>query len=234
MLVMLNTACAKDFEKDTFTAPSGKGIEIYAIKHGSMRIVFDGKEIEVDPVASLKPVTDYSLLPKADFILVTHEHFDHLDKKAIADLTKDGTRIITNFNCQKLLGKGEAMKNGEHKQLSDGISVDAVPAYNTTPDNTKFHPKGRDNGFVLSLDGFRIYIAGDTEDIPEMKDLKAIDVAFLPTNQPFTMTPEQTAKAARIIKPKVLFPYHYGETHINKVEQLLTGSDIEVRIRNYQ
>lgn len=171
---MTNTACAQEFEKDTFKTPSGKEIEIYAIKHGSMRIVFDGKEIEVDPVEALEPATDYSLLPKADFIL------------------------------------------------------------NTTPAHSKFHPKGRDNGFVLSLDGFRIYIAGDTENIEEMKDLKNIDVAFLPTNQPFTMTPEQTSKAASIIKPKVLFPYHYGETQINKVEELLKGSGIEVRIRNYQ
>ena len=233
-LIMTNTACAQEFEKDTFKAPSGKEIEIYAIKHGSMRIVFDGKEIEVDPVESLEPATDYSLLPKADFILVTHEHFDHLDKKAIAHLTKEDTRIITNLNCEKILGKGEIMKNGDHKQLAENISVDAVPAYNTTPANTKFHPKGRDNGFVLSLDGFRIYIAGDTENIEEMKDLKNIYVAFLPTNQPFTMTPEQTAKAASVIKPKVLFPYHYGETHINKVEELLKGSGIEVRIRNYQ
>ena len=233
-LIMTNTACAQEFEKDTFKAPSGKEIEIYAIKHGSMRIVFDGKEIEVDPVEALEPATDYSLLPKADFILVTHEHFDHLDKKAIAHLTKEDTRIITNLNCEKILGKGEIMKNGDHKQLAENISVDAVPAYNTTPANTKFHPKGRDNGFVLSLDGFRIYIAGDTENIEEMKDLKNIDVAFLPTNQPFTMTPEQTAKAASVIKPKVLFPYHYGETHINKVEELLKGSGIEVRIRNYQ
>lgn len=149
-------------------------------------------------------------------------------------MTKAGTRIITNLNCEKILGKGEIMKNGDQKQLAENISVAAVPAYNTTPANTKFHPKGRDNGFVLSLDGFRIYIAGDTENIPEMKDLKDIDVAFLPTNQPFTMTPEQTTKAAKVIKPKVLFPYHYGETQINKVEELLRGSGIDVRIRNYQ
>ena len=126
------------------------------------------------------------------------------------------------------------MRNGDHKDMEKGIAIDAVPAYNITPAHTQFHPKGRDNGFVLSLDGFRIYIAGDTEDIEEMKDIKKIDVAFLPCNQPYTMTPEQLAKAAKVINPKVLFPYHYGDTHIQQVKDLLDGSGIDVRIRNYQ
>lgn len=234
-LVMGNTACAGEgLQKDTFTTPSGKRIEIYAIKHACIRIVFDGKEIEVDPVTSLKPATDYSTLPKADLILITHEHYDHLDAKAVKELSKPSTIIVTNQNCQKMLGKGEAIRNGDHKDMEKGIAIDAVPAYNITPAHTQFHPKGRDNGFVLSLDGFRIYIAGDTEDIEEMKDIKKIDVAFLPCNQPYTMTPEQLAKAAKVINPKVLFPYHYGDTHIQQVKDLLDGSGIDLRIRNYQ
>lgn len=234
-LVMATTACAgAPQEKDTFTTPSGKRIEIYAIKHASIRIVFDGKEIEVDPVTSLKPVTDYSTLPKADLILITHEHYDHLDAKAVKELSKTGTIIVTNPNCKRILGKGETMRNGDHKEISKDIALDAVPAYNITPGHTQFHPKGRDNGFVLSLDGFRIYIAGDTEDIEEMKDIKDIDVAFLPCNQPYTMTPKQLAKAAQTVKPKVLFPYHYGNTPIKQVKDLLGGSGIDVRIRNYQ
>lgn len=229
-----NVAHAQEFEKDTFTTPNGKNIEIYAIKHGSIRIVYDGKEIEVDPVAALPPATDYSQFPKADYILVTHEHSDHLDKNAIATLSKAETIIITNNNCQKELGHGKAMQNGDHMELSKDISLDAVPAYNITEGHTRFHPKGRDNGFILGLDGFRIYIAGDTEDIDEIKDIHNIDVAFLPTNQPYTMTPKQTAKVANIIKPKVLFPYHYGKTHIEEVSELLKGSGIDVRIRKYQ
>lgn len=231
---MTNTACAQEFEKDTFTAPNGKNIEIYAIKHGSIRIVYDGKEFEVDPVAKLDPQTDYTQLPKADYILITHEHFDHLDAQAVGDLSKQGTYIITNQNSKNILGKGEVMKNGDSKTLADGINLQAVPAYNITPGHTQFHPKGRDNGFILSLDGFRIYIAGDTEDIEEMNDIHDIDVAFLPTNLPFTMTPQKTARVAKIIKPKVLFPYHYGDTHIEEVKTLLEGSGIDVRIRNYQ
>jgi L-ascorbate metabolism protein UlaG (beta-lactamase superfamily) len=235
LLVTMMTACAQSApDTDVFTTLHGKDVTITAIKHGSLRISFDGKEFEIDPVINIPPVTDYKLLPKADYILVTHEHQDHLDKNAIADLEKSGTVLVTNANCAAILGKGKVMRNGDALVLEEGVTLEAVPAYNTTPANLQFHPKGRDNGFVLSLDGLRIYIAGDTEDIPEMKDLKDIDIAFLPTNQPYTMTPEQTARAARIIKPKVLFPYHYGQTRIEQVAELLQGSGIDVRIRNYQ
>ena len=220
---------------DTFTTPGGKEVVITAIKHASLRIQFDGLEIQVDPVgAKCAPATDYSAFPKADLVLVTHEHFDHFDRDAIAALRKEGTLVIANPNVSKMLGFGMALANGEGRKLDNGVSIDAVPAYNTTPGRDKFHPKGRDNGYVLTLDGLRIYIAGDTEDIPEMAALKNIDVAFLPCNQPYTMTPEQAAKAARTIKPNVLFPYHYSETPVQKVADLLDGSGIDVRIRNYK
>ena len=192
-------------QTDTFKTQSGKEIVFTAIKHGSIRITFDGREIEVDPVRGLKPTTDYSTYPKADYIFVTHEHFDHCDTVAVRKLEKPTTVIITNANCAKIIGKGKVMHNGDHLQLADDIQVEAVPAYNTTPGKEKYHPKGRDNGFILTLDGFRVYISGDTEDIPEMRNFKNIDVAFLSTNQPFTMAPEQTTRTAKIIKPKVLW-----------------------------
>ena len=221
-------------QTDTFKTRSGKKIIFTAIKHGSIRITFDGREIEVDPVRGLKPATDYSRFPKADFILVTHEHFDHCDTAAIRQLEKPTTVIVTNANCAKIIGKGKVMHTGDHLKLADDITIDAVPAYNTTPGKEKYHSKGRDNGFILTLDGFRVYISGDTEDIPEMRNIKNIDVAFLSTNQPYTMTPEQTARAAKTIKPKVLFPYHYSDTDIQKVTDLLKGTGIKVLIRNYQ
>ena len=228
------TGDALDFQTDTFKTKEGKAVTITAIKHASLRIQYDGLEIQVDPVAKYAPETDYSKFPKADVILVTHEHFDHFDRDTIATLRKDGTEIVANPEVQKMLGFGTALANGESRVLAKGIKLDALPAYNTTPGHTQFHPKGRDNGYVLTIDGLRIYIAGDTEDIPEMASLKDIDVAFLPCNQPYTMTPEQVAKAARTIKPKVLFPYHYSQTPIKQVADLLTGSGIDVRIRNYQ
>ena len=221
-------------QTDTFKTKSGKEVIFTAIKHASIRITYEGKEIEVDPVRALKPTTDYSRFPKADYILVTHEHFDHCDTAAIRQLEKPTTVIVTNANCAKIIDKSKAMYNGDHMKLADDITIDAVPAYNTTPGKEKYHPKGRDNGFILTLDGFRVYISGDTEDIPEMRNIKNIDVAFLSTNQPFTMTPEQTARAAKTIKPKVLYPYHYSDTDIQKVVNLLKGTGIKVLIRNYQ
>ena len=226
-------ATAAEYQTDTFKTKGGKEVVITAIKHASLRIQYDGLEIQVDPVAEYAPVTDYSTFPKADVILVTHEHFDHFDRSAIAALRKDGTEIVANPAVQKMLGFGTAMANGVSRVVK-GLKLDAVPAYNTTPGHTQFHPKGRDNGYVLTIDGFRIYIAGDTEDIPEMAKLKDIDVAFLPCNQPYTMTPEQVAKATRTIKPKVLFPYHYSQTPVKRVAELLAGSGVDVRTRNYQ
>ena len=231
---MTAAAFAGDIQTDTFNTVGGKDVVITTIKHASLRIQYDGLEIQVDPVAKYAPETDYTKFPKADVVLVTHEHFDHFDRDAIVALKKDSTQVIANPAVHRMLGSGTALTNGESRVLAKGIKLDAVPAYNTTPGHTQFHPKGRDNGYVLTIDGLRIYIAGDTEDIPEMSALKDIDVAFLPCNQPYTMTPEQVAKAARTIKPKVLFPYHYSSTPIKNVVELLAGSGIDVRIRNYQ
>ena len=226
---------AADFQTDTFKTQGGRDVVITAIKHASLRIQFDGLEIQVDPVGKgCQPATDYAAFPKADIILVTHEHFDHFDRDAIAALQKDGTRVFANPSVQKMLGFGTALTNGESCAIAEGIALAAVPAYNTTPGHTKFHPKGRDNGYVLTLDGLRIYIAGDTEDIPEMAGLGEVDVALLPCNQPYTMTPEQVAKAARTIRPKVLFPYHYSETPVGRVSELLADTSIDVRIRDYR
>ena len=222
------------FQTDSFKTKSGKTVTITAIKHACLRIQYDGLEIQVDPVVKYEPETDYSAFPKADVILITHEHFDHFDSTAIKALKKADTQIFANPAAQKKLGAGTALKNGESRELAKGVQLEAVPAYNTSPGHTQFHPKGRDNGYVLTLDGFRIYIAGDTEVIPEMEALKNIDVAFLPCNQPYTMTPEQVAQAAKTINPKVLFPYHYSETPVKRVVELLSDTPIDVRIRNYQ
>jgi len=126
------------------------------------------------------------------------------------------------------------MKNGDTATIK-GVGIEAVAAYNTTPSRVQYHPKGRDNGYLLTLGGTRVYIAGDTEDIPELRGLKDIDVAFLPMNLPFTMTPEQVASAARAFRPTVLYPYHYGETNVTLLQELLKGErGIEVRVRPMQ
>ena len=222
-------------EIDVFTTKSGKTIEFHALMHGSLRIVFDGKEIEIDPVTKLGDKTiDYSSMPKADYIFVTHEHHDHLDQEAINLLTKESTQLIVNQRCADILGFGQAMSNGDKVQLAEDFTVEAIPAYNTTEGRQQFHPKGRDNGYILTLDGFRVYIAADTEVIPEMATINDIDVAFLPCNQPYTMTPNQLIDAARMFGPKVLFPYHYGQTDVSGIPALLEKDGIEVRIRHYE
>ena len=203
--------------------------------NASIMMEYDGKEIEIDPVQKMRDRTiDYSTMPKADYIFVTHEHPDHFDQAAIKTLTGEATQLITNKRCGDMLGYGTVMANGDNLQIADDFTIEAVPAYNTTEANMKFHPKGRDNGFILTIDGLRIYVAGDTEDIPEMADIKDIDMAFLPCNQPFTMTPDQLVKAAKMIKPKVLFPYHYGDTDVSGLPGLLKDDCIEVRIRHYE
>ncbi|MCH5310412.1 MAG: MBL fold metallo-hydrolase [Prevotella sp.] len=223
------------YETDVFTTKSGKQVTFYALMHACIRIECDGKEIEIDPVGKLGNRTvDYSAFPKADYIFITHEHGDHFDKEAIKLLSNESTQVIANKRCADMLGYGKAMVNGDKMDIADGFTVEAVPAYNTTEGHLQFHPKGRDNGYIITVDGLRIYIAGDTEDIPEMEGVKDIDIAFLPCNQPYTMTTDQLVKAARTIKPKVLFPYHYGQTDVSTLPELLKADGVDVRIRHYE
>ena len=220
-------------ETDIFVTAGGKLVKLHALMHSSMRIEYGGQNIYIDPCSNLRGRTvDYTSMPKADIILVTHEHFDHYDTAAIRQLTADSTLLIMNPRCVEMYGNGTTMANGDRQQLADGIMLEAVPAYNTTAEHLQFHPKGRDNGYILTLDGLRIYIAGDTEDIPEMDNIKDIDIAFLPCNQPYTMTLEQLVNAAKMVTPKVLFPYHYGETDITTIPAQLPATD--VRIRHYE
>ena len=229
-------------EADAFRGRHGQTLTIYSIKHGSLALRVGCHWLYVDPVATaVAPATDYSALPKADYILITHSHPDHLDADAVATLSTERTRIIANAEGVGALleanaeGVGaEVLANGDRLTLSDGWAVEAVPAYNCSPDKQQFHPQGRDNGYVLTVCGLRVYIAGDTEDIAELRALKDIDIAFLPCNQPFTMTPEQCARAARTVAPRVLFPYHYGDTDVQSLPALLEGSGIDVRIRSYR
>ena len=218
------------YEVERFFTDSGEPVDVTLIKHGTLAICHDNVWIQIDPVTKHGKTTDYATeVPKADFILITHEHGDHLDAEAIEALTGDNTRLIGNAKSCEQLGKGEDIANGESLQLTNVISLDAVPAYNTTPGRENFHPKGNGNGYVLTIDGLRIYIAGDTEDIQEMAELKDIDVALLPVNQPYTMAVEQCVRAAQTIQPKVLIPYHFGNTDLTGLPALLPGIDVRLR-----
>jgi L-ascorbate metabolism protein UlaG (beta-lactamase superfamily) len=216
---------------DTFTTQSGKQVKIECYRHASLCIVYDGHAIQVDPVTDKAHGVVYNNKGKADAILITHEHFDHFDKQAIAELSDAKTEIVLNKNTQRLLGKGVAMSNGDTLTLKCGVKVEAVPAYNTTPGHLQYHPQGRDNGYVLTIENLRIYIAADTEVIPAMSSLKNIDIAFMPCNQPFTMTVDQLVEAAKTVHPRILFPYHFSETNMSVLPKKLEGTGIEVRLR---
>ena len=218
------------YEVETFQTRGGESVQVTLIKHGTLAISYKGLTLHVDPVSGYGKPTDYAAeFPKADVILITHEHGDHLDEGAIKALTGEKTLLLLNRTSAEKLGCGEVIGNGETRTLPGDILLEAVPAYNTTPGREKFHPKGNGNGYVLTLDGFRIYIAGDTEDIPEMAELNGIDLAFLPVNQPYTMTVDQCAAATRIIRPKVLIPYHFGKTDLTGLQELLPGQKILFR-----
>lgn len=224
----------KMFKSDIIKTSDGD-LEITFIGHGTLLFQFDGKIIHVDPFSKL---ADYSKLPKADLILITHNHGDHLDLQAINAIIKDSTQIIFTETCKENapeLKNALVMKNGDKTEMP-GLKIEAVPAYNLIHkhDNGDFyHPKGVGNGYILTIGSKKIYIAGDTENIPEMKKLKKIDIAFLPMNLPYTMTPEMVADAAKAFKPKILYPYHFGDTDTNKLVELLQDEkSVEIRIRN--
>ena len=234
-LLTATTAVSANPKSDTFATPGGKKVTFHHIKHSSIHLEYDGCHIYIDPVAEkMQPATDFTAMPKADIILITHEHADHYDPTALGQLRQQQTAFYANKVVVDKEHQGHALGNGDSLTLVRGIKLWAVPAYNTTPGRERFHPKNRDNGYILEIDGLRIYVAGDTEDIPEMASLKDIDIAFLPCNQPYTMTIDQLERAANTLRPKVLFPYHYSSTPIQQIQERLSGTSIDVRIRDYQ
>lgn len=231
MMVSLPAWAQKVFETDTIQTSIGK-LEITFIGHGTLMFKFADNIVHVDPVSR---EADYTQFPKADLILVTHEHGDHLDPKAIEAIKTDRTTLIVTERCYEKIKTGIVMKNGQVQSIG-AIKIEAVPAYNIVhkrDSGQPFHPKGEGNGYVITFGDIRVYVAGDTENTPEMKSLKKIDIAFLPMNLPYTMTPEMVADAAKAFRPKILYPYHYGSTDPNQLVELLKAEkDIEVRIRS--
>ena len=221
---------ARVFETDSVGTSSGD-LTITFIGHASLIFGFEGRIIHVDPFSKL---ADYSLLPDADVVLITHDHFDHLDLAALGKIRKSGTIVIADKGSAAVIDGALVMGNGDRRTVGP-VNVEAVPAYNVVHMRSKgvpFHPKGAGNGYVITFGDKRVYVAGDTENIPEMRDLKDIDIAFLPMNLPYTMTPEMAADAALMFHPAVLYPYHFGETDPSRLVELLKGTGIEVRVRS--
>jgi L-ascorbate metabolism protein UlaG (beta-lactamase superfamily) len=219
------------FETDIIKTSDGD-LKITFIGHGTLMFAFNQQIIHVDPFSK---VADYAKLPKADVILITHEHFDHLDLKALEQIRTEKTKVVLTAACSKQVKNGIIMKNGD-VQTVNGLKIESIPAYNLVHkrDNGQpFHPKGVGNGYIITFGDRRVYVAGDTENIPEMKSLREIDCAFLSMNLPYTMTPEMVVDAAKAFQPKILYPYHFGNTDTSKLLTLLQDQkEIEVRIRN--
>ena len=212
-------------------ATSAGPLDLTFLGHGTLMLTFKDTVLHVDPYGK---VADYAALPRADLVLLTHDHADHLDQAALALVRTPVTDIVLPPVCADRVQGGLILKNGETRTVR-GITVTAVPAYNLVHhrDNGEpFHPRGVGNGYLLDFGDTRLYVAGDTENTPEMAALKDVDIAFLPMNLPYTMTPEMVADAARSLRPRILYPYHYGDTDPQRLVELLRDqADIEVRIR---
>jgi L-ascorbate metabolism protein UlaG (beta-lactamase superfamily) len=221
------------FETDVVATSAGD-LKITFVGHGTLLFAFGDTIVHVDPVSR---EADYSGMPEADLILVTHEHGDHLDPAAIAAVRQEGTTVVLTQKCAEAVSGATVMANGDVETVA-GLEVEAVPAYNLVhmrSPGQPYHPRGDGNGYVITFGDTRVYVAGDTENIPEMKALKHIDIAFLPMNLPYTMTPEMVAQAARAFRPKILYPYHFGNTDTAELVQLLADeADIDVRIRSME
>ena len=206
-------------------------ITITPITHASLQLEYGGKVIHVDPQGQ----GDYSATKQADLVLVTDIHPDHLDPATIARVRKSGAPVVAPAAAADKIENPTVMKNGETKEVA-GVSIEAVPMYNLQrgPEPGKFfHDKGRGNGYILTLGGKRVYIAGDTECTPEMRALKNIDVAFIPMNLPYTMPPSEAAECVKAFKPKVVYPYHYRGQNPEEFKAALKGEPVEVRLLDW-
>jgi L-ascorbate metabolism protein UlaG (beta-lactamase superfamily) len=213
--------------------PTDEGeVKIRPITHGSLMLEFRGKVIHIDPWSR----GNYAGLPKADIILITDIHPDHMDRAMVDHLKKETTVILAPAAVAETIREAQIIRNGERKTV-EGITIEAVPMYNLVRGPSPgqlYHTKGRGNGYVLTLGGRRVYISGDTECVPEIKALKGIDVAFICMNLPFTMPPEEAAECVKAFRPKIVYPYHYRNSDLSRFVDALKGeSGIEVRLRTW-
>src|SRR5208337_2073130 len=230
-LLPFTAAAAPDrFETDIFSTSEGR-LLITFLGHASLKMDFHGRHIYIDPCTE---VADFTKMPKADIILFTHEHSDHFDLKALEELRSENTLVVLTELCAVKYAEGIVMKN-EDVKIVQGLKIEGVPAYNIVYKRASgfpYHLKGMGNGYIITFGDTRVYIAGDTEKIPEMNELSDIDVAFLPVALPDAMTVEMAADAVKAIKPKILYPYRFDDTDISELENLLKGqAETEVRVR---
>jgi L-ascorbate metabolism protein UlaG (beta-lactamase superfamily) len=222
-------ALAKD-QTQSFTTQKGR-VMIAPIYHAAARITVGHDIIYIDPAKPAK----IDGMPPGDLILITDIHGDHMDAADVATLSKTGTLVIAPASVAKTITQAKVLANGESMRWRDW-RITAVPMYNMVhnqPNGQPYHDKGRGNGYVLNYGGKNFYFAGDTEGTPEMRALKDIDVAFIPMNLPYTMTPDEAADAVKAFHPKVAIPYHYKGQDIIQFKKDLDGTGIDVRLLDW-
>jgi L-ascorbate metabolism protein UlaG (beta-lactamase superfamily) len=226
-------SAASRAQTDTISTNRGD-LRITPVVHGSLMLQWDNKVIHVDPSSAVGG--DFTGLPKGDLILITDIHGDHMDRAKIDLLKKPGSVIVTSAAVKQTIGEAQTIANGETKTFA-GIQIEAVPAYNLVrgpQQGQLFHDKGRGNGYILTLGDKRLYISGDTECIPEMKAVRNIDVAFVCMNLPYTMTPGEAAECVNNFKPKIVYPYHYGQSNLQEFSSAVQKTPgIDVRLRKW-
>jgi L-ascorbate metabolism protein UlaG (beta-lactamase superfamily) len=238
-------AAAQDGPGDRIPTNQGGDLVIHPVHHGSLVMTWNNRAIYVDPAPAPGQDRDASAaaafkpFPPPDILLVTDVHGDHLSIPTLMDVIRPTARLVAPQAVVEILPsnplRGNAMRLSHGRTITvHGIQIEAIPMYNLTKDRLQYHDKGRGNGYVLTIGGKRVYVAGDTEDIPEMRALRNIDVAFVPMNLPYTMTPEQAADAVREFKPKIVYPYHYGKSDVAEFARLVgSNAGIDVRVRSW-
>jgi L-ascorbate metabolism protein UlaG (beta-lactamase superfamily) len=228
-------AAAPNRQSDTIETSAG-ALKLTPLYHGSVMLEFGGKVIHVDPWSQ----ADYTGLPPADLLVITHTHADHMDAAQIKALKKDTTVIVTPPAVADTLngaaGVIETLSNGERGTFL-GIEIEAVPMYNLKlgpAPGKPFHHKGIGNGYVLRFGDTRVYFSGDTECVPEMRALRNITVAFVAMNPPRTMPPSEAAACVKDFHPKIAYPYHYRGQNTQEFADGLKGSGVEVRQRKLE
>jgi L-ascorbate metabolism protein UlaG (beta-lactamase superfamily) len=230
VLLTLGASLTALAQTQTFSTSAGD-VRVTPLFHASTLIQAGGKAIYVDPAKPAK----LTGLPKADLILITHIHYDHFDADSITAVSQPSTQVIAPASVVERFPSARPIANGQTQSWNQW-TIEAVPAYNLVRGPAAgqlYHPKGRDNGYVLAYGGKRFYFSADTEATPEMRALKNIDVAFLCMNLPYTMTPEEAADAVRAFHPKVVIPYHYHGTDLRVFQQRLDGTGIEIRLLDW-
>ncbi len=229
-VLLLALAAIPAFAADTLSTSAGE-VKITPVKHGTVLLEIAGKNWYVDPWSQ----ADLSNRPKADVILITDIHGDHMDPAAIATVKQSSTVIVAPKAVAETVTEAQVLSNGESKTVA-GVKVEAIPMYNNErgPEPGKlFHVKGRGNGYVLNVGDKRIYLSGDTEAVAEMRALEDIDVAFVCMNLPYTMPPDEAAAGVKEFQPKIVYPYHYRGSDLSVFERALQGEPIEVRLREW-